>query len=381
MLFLTRLWAGGGVLLEAILHGNAAVGLDINPLAVLISRAKTTPISRDLRPTLERILERSAADARRRKSYPELVPGGYAVSEWFNPRTLRALTVLKKHVFDIEDKHVADFFKVCFSLTVRRSSYQRNGAWKTHRIPEADRARARPDPIGILESVSSENISRMIALVRAGPTGTAHPMLGDTRTLGARLAGAADLPNGGRADLVVTSPPYGDHKTTVAYGQFSRHPGHWLDLPEEQVRGVDKAGLGGRAYGDMDDLGSGTLNATLDSIRRNDVRLSRGKAARRDRDTYAFFVDLDTCMGQISQNMARRGARACFVVANRTVRRVTVPTDKILEELGRKHGFMKESIIRRDIPNKAMPSRNAPENVAKETGSTMTRETVVIMRR
>lgn len=32
----------GGVLLESILHGNNAAGLDINPLAVLISKVKTT---------------------------------------------------------------------------------------------------------------------------------------------------------------------------------------------------------------------------------------------------------------------------------------------------------------------------------------------------
>jgi len=34
----------GGVLLESILHGNNAVGFDINPLAVLISRVKTRVI-------------------------------------------------------------------------------------------------------------------------------------------------------------------------------------------------------------------------------------------------------------------------------------------------------------------------------------------------
>ena len=33
----------GGVLLEAILHGNDATGIDVNPLAVLLSKVKTTP--------------------------------------------------------------------------------------------------------------------------------------------------------------------------------------------------------------------------------------------------------------------------------------------------------------------------------------------------
>ena len=178
---------------------------------------------------------------------------------------------------------------------------------------------------------------------------------------------------------MVTSPPYGDHKTTVAYGQFSRHSAHWLNLPNEQVVQVDKVGLGGRTYDNMDDLGSETLNKTLDKIHRNDVKLTKGKAPVRDKEAYAFFVDLNDCLEQISQNMAAR-SHACFVVANRNVRRISVPTDVILTELGKKYGFAVESIILRDIPNKAMPLRNAPENITNETGSTMTRETVIIMK-
>lgn len=33
----------GGVLLEAVLHGNDAVGIDVNPFAVLLSKVKTAP--------------------------------------------------------------------------------------------------------------------------------------------------------------------------------------------------------------------------------------------------------------------------------------------------------------------------------------------------
>src|SRR6266545_581035 len=36
---------GGGVLIEAVLHGRRACGCDVNPLAVLMSRAKTTHLA------------------------------------------------------------------------------------------------------------------------------------------------------------------------------------------------------------------------------------------------------------------------------------------------------------------------------------------------
>ena len=43
--------------------------------------------------------------------------------------------------------------------------------------------------------------------------------------------------------LVVTSPPYGDHETTVAYGQFSKQPGMWLELEDnDELFAVDTNG-------------------------------------------------------------------------------------------------------------------------------------------
>lgn len=370
----------GGVLLEAMLHGNDAVGLDINPFAVLLSRVKTTPIEKDIRGHLSRVLKRTTEDLRRGTSYPDCMPSGYDAPSWFDPKVLATLTVLKHGISKVRDSHVRDFFMVCFSLTVRKSSYQRNGAWKIHRMAEADRAGFSPDPVRIFSSISECNMVRMGDLVRARPAGTSHPILGDSRDMPRYLGGTDGISGDWRANLVVTSPPYGDHKTTVAYGQFSRHSAHWLDLPEAEVTRVDRDGLGGRAYDGMDDLGSGTLNKTIDGIRRSDARLTRGRVPRRAGEVHAFFSDLDACLGQIAQNMAPRGGRACFVVANRTVRRITVPTDTILVELGRKYGLAADDVMFRDIPNKAMPSRNAPENITNRTGSTMTREAIIIMR-
>ena len=299
------------------------------------------------------------------------------MTRWFHTETLKELAILKHNIYRIKDPDVLDFFKICFSLTVRKASWQRNGAWKIHRISQYDREKFNPRPRYIFENITKSNMSKMNDLVVANPAGRAYPVLGDTRDLGSVLA---DMKAGcGKFNLVVTSPPYGDHKTTMAYGQFSRHSGHWLDLPDDQVMRVDKIGLGGKMYNDMDDLGSAALNVTLDKIHKNDVKLTREKTPCRDREAHAFFVDLDRCLGQIASRMALN-SHACFVVANRTVRRVTVPTDVILTELGKKHGFNVKDVVYRDIPNKTMPSKNAPENVTNSAGNTMTRETILIMR-
>ena len=298
---------------------------------------------------------------------------------WFSQDVLQHLQYLNS-IFRITNSDILDFFKICLSLTVRKASYQRNGAWKIHRISNDDRLKFNPEPLDIFADIAKGNIKRMDDFLAAEPLGTAYPVLGDTRNIHANFENMQHILNDGKVNLIITSPPYGDHKTTVAYGQFSRHLGHWLDLPDKHVLQVDKTGLGGMTYNNMDDLGSPTLNRTLDKIHKNDVKLTKNKQPCRDKDAYAFFLDLDYCLDQITHNMIPKKSHACFVVANRTVRRITVPTDTILIELGRKYGLTAESVIYRDIPNKTMPSKNAPENITNKTGKTMTRETILIMR-
>ncbi len=47
-------------------------------------------------------------------------------------------------------------------------------------------------------------------------------------------------------DLLLTSPPYGDSRTTVAYGQFSRLSLQWLDYNKKTTTNLDSKSLGGR---------------------------------------------------------------------------------------------------------------------------------------
>lgn len=367
----------GGVLLESVLAGHDSVGLDINPFAVLLSKVKTTPVYRNLKPLLVSILQMSTADHRVGQCYTHLLPD-MDIGSWYSRTVADKLCILKRHVFDITDPNMQDFFKVCLSLTVRKASYQRNGSWKIHRM--RDLSDFNPDPFALFEKISNGAISMMEELARAEPKGTAYPLFGDTRNLPYSFRDIRRVLDGGRLNLVVTSPPYGDHHTTVAYGQFTRHPSLWLDLPPEKISAVDKVGLGGRIKKEIDDLDSATLEATLKTVRKNDKRLTKNGKPCRTEEVYAFFHDLDSCMGQIAGVLAEGQSHCCFVVANRTVRRVRIPTDVITVELGRKWGFWVDRIIRRNIPNKVMPLRNAPENIANNTGATMTEEAVIIMR-
>src|SRR3989338_6591070 len=74
-------------------------------------------------------------------------------------------------------------------------------------------------------------------------------------------------------DCIITSPPYGDSRTTVAYGQFSRLSAQWIDMFEDPNRasGVDNELLGGRATKNLiHTLSSGYLKESLEKIAKQD---------------------------------------------------------------------------------------------------------------
>ena len=70
-------------------------------------------------------------------------------------------------------------------------------------------------------------------------------------------------------DCIITSPPYGDSRTTVAYGQFSRLSAQWINIFEnpDKASGVDNELLGGKATKDLvHNLKSTYLEQSLSKI-------------------------------------------------------------------------------------------------------------------
>jgi len=372
----------GGVLVESMLHGNNSVGIDLNPFAVLLATVKTTPLdAAKLETTFNQIILDSKKDKENKKKYdnaPNFLltkPKEKTLKFWYQDDALRDLQILKNHVFLTKDKKTRDFFKICFSLATRKVSFQKNSIYKIYRMKPDKRKFFKPNVFDGFSKICRNNIKNMNEF--ANTLGTNHlkvtPILGNTFD-------TPKLLDGKKPTLIVTSPPYGDHGTTVAYGQFSRHPGMWLELEDnDELFAVDSNGLGGQKKESIEDLHSETLDKTLKKIKKKDSQVSKEKThANRMADVYSFFSDLDNCFDKISQVLKPKQSHCCFVVANRTVRREKIPTDVICVELAKKYGFKHVDTIYRTIVNKAMSLKNAPENIVNFSGNTMTKESIII---
>lgn len=353
----------GTSLVEGLLAGLNAVGSDLNPLSRLVTHAKT------------RAWDPDALAARVRDLLDEV--GSVQVSEadwpqfgnlmfWFKPAVITALTRLKRSIEERIPEDMKPFFWVAFSDTVRWVSNSRNTEFKLYRL-DADRlSRWNPDVLTTFSKVLVRNQegNRRLWQKRPLPSVSLHSY---------NAMDLSALPDN-NFDLMVSSPPYGDSRTTVAYGQFSRLSLQWLNLEDvANPNKIDQTLLGGVGSKSPEySLPSPTLDKALREIRDRDVD--------RAREVISFYQDLDCSLKEIAR-VIRPGGYQCWVVGNRTVKTVQLLTDHIIMELSTRYGMVPVVNFTRAIPHKRMPKENSPTNQVGAKAATMNGEQIFILRK
>ena len=333
-----------------------AYGFDLNPLAFLISKVKTTPINID-------ILDKELSKIINSKGHNEL-PKFKNVEFWFKPKVIEQLATIKTAINNIKDRDIKDFFLVAFSETIRNVSNTRNGEFKLYRMSEEKLKKHNPYVLSEFEKIALKNINGMKEYIKVRT---------ETDIKIHNLSSMNYLPiNKESIDLIVTSPPYGDSKTTVAYGQFSRLALQWLDY--ENAASLDNRLMGGKASKELDiKINSPTLKEIIKKIADID-----GKRAK---EVLSFYEDFDKCVIQLDRVIAKNGY-ICFVVGNRTVKGINIPTDKIMSEMFTTRGNYKYiTTHERAIPNKRMPKINSPTNIKGQTSQTMCNEFIFVLQK
>ena len=356
----------GTVLVESRLLGRSSVGIDLNPLAIILSRAKSTPLNPDYLKafwlSFKKKMEKEIVSLR--FGLIDVKPPSIRNLEyWFKPQVIKELTIIRNLLASIKDLTLYNFFATCFSLTVRSVSNLRPSEFKLYRLPPTKLKNYNPNVLLVFSEIVERNIRGMSEFYeRAHKDVSTKVLLGDARNL--PLADDS-------VDLIVTSPPYGDSKTTVAYGQFSRYSALWLGIDEKKVLNIDKMSLGGRPA-KVCDVPSKTLKKTLIEIEKRSKRSAT--------DVLWYFTDFYLCLKELYRVLKKDSGYCCFVVGNRTVSRVRIPTDEIYIELAKGIGFKHEITIYRRIPSKRIPWENAPENIPGKKSQTISRESIIILK-
>jgi hypothetical protein len=216
----------GTSLVEANLKGINAIGTDLNPLARLIARTKTAIIDVQILDLYLKEFNDLAFSLNFGIEKPSIVlPKFKNIDFWFSKSVQENLAIIKQFIDKITIKKIQDFFNVAFSETVRESSYTRNSEFKLYRMTEKQRMNFNPNVFAMMINKLSRNKKGLIEYLNLLQDKTVSSQIKDFNTVEA-IRNIEDK----SIDLIVTSPPYGDSKTTVAYGQFSRLANQWLGI-------------------------------------------------------------------------------------------------------------------------------------------------------
>ncbi len=354
----------GTSLVEANLEGKNAIGTDINPLARLIATAKTTQADIQV---LDLFLHDFmnyffSINFQVEKVKSVIIPEIKNIDFWFSKAVQKKLGILRGYIENINDISIRNFFKVAFSETVREVSHQKQREFKLVRRKDFEE-RTDIDVFGVMITKLSRNKQGLIEFEKSCKNGslTSIHSFNTVETI------PPEILKENSVDIVVTSPPYGDSRTTVAYGQYSRLANEWLGY--SNANQIDNKLMGGEKRKHIHEFKSEVLNDVIYTIKREDKE--------RVRDVISFYEDYERSINHVSTTL-KRGGYACYVVGNRTVKGVNIPTDEITAQLFEENNFTHIETIVRNIPNKRMPSKNSPSNVVGETASTMKNEYIVV---
>jgi DNA modification methylase len=332
-------------------------GFDINPLAVLISKVRFTKISVKELAEAKVIFRNNIYEFLKDEKNIDTLerPQITNIDFWFSKEVTAHLTVIKHFIDIISDENIKRFFLIPFSETVRECSYTRNNEFKLFRMKSEDLLHFNPDVI----SVYLKKLEDTMVLYNY----FYFPKLSEKINVNVQYA--TFKPKNEYFDIVLTSPPYGDSRTTVAYGQFSTLSNEWLGI--DYARKIDGMLMGGVKT--KQNIESGLISDYISEINKVDNK--------RALEVSAFYNDLDNSIQKIAKSVCK-GGKSIYVVGNRIVKNVQLPTDQFIAEKFEENGFKHLITYERALSNKSMPSKNSPTNVAGRTVNTMLFEYVVI---
>jgi len=220
---------GGGVLLEATLNGNPNAGGDVNPLSIILSKAKTTYIDqRKLLKAYDEII--SLTEKTKNKSikiHPQLAFWFKSDSIPFINSLINAINIVTEN-----DCELNNLYKAIFSATVRDVMLTYRGEVRLRKLREEDLNKFNPD---VLRSFTKRYKIAHERIITLPIDSTSDIEMRDIKKMNFEDESFHSI---------ICSPPYADDKNGVGYFQFSKNMLEWMGFSKEEINDHKKLFLG-----------------------------------------------------------------------------------------------------------------------------------------
>ena len=302
----------GTTLAEAQRLGLPSVGIDLNPIACLISRVRTSDAPAGLGEVAEGVARSALAS-------PAAVPEIPNLDHWFNPEAQRTLAALVAAIAREPEGVARDALSLALSSIVVRVSNQDSDT----------RYAAVPNDVTGGEVVAA--FVRAAARIGAALEARGYP-LAPARVIEGDTLAVAPEAVGRSVGLVVTSPPY---PNAYEYWLYHKYRMWWLGLDPLAVKARE---IGARAH-----------------------------FFRKNHHTPEDFARQMGSTLDLMASVMRTGAHACFVVGRSRIHGRTVDNAAVIAAEAEARGFERVFDTEREIASTRKSFNLSHANIKRET--------------
>ena len=351
-------FAGSGTTaLETVLNGNDAYNLEIDDIAKLITKVKTTQLDEDSIKEIEKSYKHIKKNLT--KDIMGIRPGISNLEHWFSVEAIRDLSIIKRSIDEMNDDLIRDFFYVCFVSIIKKVSFADDASPKPY---VSNKIKKTPPPV---EKEFSSTYTRYLKMLRE--------ML-EVKDIGKSVFVDGDAINfslNKKMDLAITSPPY---INAFDYGRTMRLENIWMGcLTEDELRRKKKEYIGTEKISiekEKKDVSILERSALLDGYYGQIISSDEKRALIVKR----FFEDMEQNLIKVRGCLKPKG-KYMIVIGNSVIRSTLIESWKVIEELSRNVGFETETFFDYEIKN---PYIRIPR---QGRGGIISRDHIIVLRR
>lgn len=360
----------GTTLVESVLAGHKAFGLDYNPLSVLMARTKCAVLSvspEDLIGTYhivrDKLVSRGMHSHKQNLRYFSSLPEADKsyLRKWFSEQVLLDLDEIAQLLVALEAGPISDLMKLSLSNILRTVSWQKDDDLRVRKEVRLD---ADIDPLKEFLEEMGRTVRMVLAFLyqNRASLGSFDIQEGDARS-------ADKLWKDGSADIVITSPPYATalpyldtDRLSLVYLQLLSRPRH-RQKDFGMIGNREITGKWRRTYWERFHAEKSALPKNISTLIERITALNAGSDAgfrRRNLPSLLakYFFDMRDVLRAITR-LLKPGATAYIVVGNNHTiaggERVDIPTAELLSEIAETVGLKPveyipmEMLLSRDI--------------------------------
>jgi len=313
----------GTTLVEATLLYRNSYGIDINPLAQLMSRVKTTPLNlEELKTNYDEMIEFLDLAIKDKITMPDSIPDNSDfpnLEYWFSKRVLLELKQLQERINQIKNNQIKDFFLLVISSLIRKVSLADND--QLHPAKTRFAESQKNQEIGAFE-VYKLSLMKKYKIIKRFSN---YDFSEITCKIIGKDACSIDLKNG--IDLAVTSPPY---VNALDYVRIHKLEAYWVGLLKEKdilplrQKFIGTDNIYTDDYKEVPHSSNEILNDILEKVYKSD--------RKRAGVIYKYFTEMTKNIGEIHRILKEKG-KYCIVIGSNIINNVLVPTPKILIQI------------------------------------------------